>query len=170
MKQYNLNDWEKLKKSQISFTAAQTELSNHMNFLMERICEIAKLICKTFKKPYKGCEFSDYDFLPDLSNASSSNLEEFLYVYFFEEPNLEIETSKLDINYFDGFPVKFLFMKNEEIVELLKEQIAQTKAYKEKIKAQRMKSQKVDAEKRRELNRRLAKEKIRIKKELGMKS
>lgn len=137
--------------------------------LEKRVQELVDLVLKTCNVKlswwaYKYYEDSDMDPpLPDLKESYTDFEEEFPWFICTQGSRDALATDEWD--YGDGFPIKFLFMNDNDIVKMITRQIKETKD----AKAEKKQKQKVYLQKKKQFAALMAAEEKKIKKKLGIK-
>jgi len=144
---------DKLTENDITEYFVQQEKTDELSGKIEnRINEVIDLLCKAFKCHFEWCDYDEQEF--SLSQVLRYDLV-----------SAGAFSGKLYLAYPDGFEKELLFMDNDQIVartrEIIEEVEKKEAAKKEKTKSYR--------EKKKMLETRLAEERKKIKKELGIK-
>ncbi len=148
--------------------------------LSKRVEEVLEIIFVAFKKSwashyqltywnYQYRESLDHDFNPPPEISENYNPEEEFTLSICLDPCGDDGEWGFGRTYYwdyaQGFPIKFLFMKDEDILNHVAEEIKKTKAK----SVEKKRKQKEYKAKKKKLDARLAKEKKRLKEELGIK-
>ena len=156
------------QKDLVDYFATEKAYNVNSGKLENRVQYIVDLVLKTFGLKLDWWAFDYYEDsdgpqpTPQINEKDS--VEDEFHWYVCTKGGCDAMTTD-NWDYGTGFPIKFLFMEDSEIVEIIRSDIQADKENKISEKAKR----KLYLEKKKELDQRLAKEAKKIKKELGIK-
>ncbi len=158
---YTKADLDEFFATRNAFNLTADKLEKRVNAILVLILDLFKVKLDWWSYRYYGGE-SDVPPLPTIEEDDDLE-DQFSWHVCIKGNSEKLATEEWD--YGDGFPIKFLFMTDDEIKQIVSSDIEETLKLMSKEKEQ----QKIYREKQKELNKKLMAAKKQIKKELGIK-